>query len=60
MNFNWFESKYLLYGNQNWFNETMGKIKVFELSDIYFGFQIKNEYCYRNILLDYVQLDIIE
>ncbi|CAF1469169.1 unnamed protein product [Rotaria sordida] len=60
MNFNWFESKYLLYGNQNWFNETMGKIKVFELSDIYFGFQIKNEYCYRNILLDYVQLNIVE
>ncbi|CAF1497950.1 unnamed protein product [Rotaria sordida] len=60
MNFNWFESKYLLYGNQNWFNETMGKIKVFELSDIYFGFQVKNEYCYRNILLDYVQLNIVE
>ncbi|CAF3443989.1 unnamed protein product [Rotaria sp. Silwood2] len=60
MNFNWFESNYLLYGNQNWFNETMGKIKVFELSDIYFGFQIKNEYFYRNILLDYVQLNIVE
>ncbi|CAF1488775.1 unnamed protein product, partial [Rotaria sordida] len=24
MNFDWFESNYLLYGNTNWFNETMG------------------------------------
>jgi hypothetical protein len=60
MNFNWFESNYLLHGNTNWFNETMGKIKVFELSDIYFGFRIKSDYGYRNILFDYIQLNIIE
>ncbi|UJR28844.1 hypothetical protein I4U23_010068 [Adineta vaga] len=50
-NFNWFESNYLLYGNENWFNETMGKIKVFELSDIYSGFRIKYDYCYRILYL---------
>ncbi|CAF4439180.1 unnamed protein product [Rotaria sp. Silwood2] len=60
MNFDWFESNYLLYGNTNWFNETMGKIKVFELSDIYFGFRIRFGYGYRNILFDYIQLNIIE
>ncbi|CAF3483664.1 unnamed protein product, partial [Rotaria sp. Silwood2] len=54
MNFDWFESNYLLHGNQYWFNETMGKIKVFELSDIYFGFTIKREYRYRNVLFDYI------
>jgi hypothetical protein len=60
MNFNWFESNYLSYGNNNWFNETMGRIKVFELSDIYFGFRTKFDYCYRNILFDYIQLNIVE
>ncbi|CAF4265409.1 unnamed protein product, partial [Rotaria sordida] len=60
MNFDWFESNYLLHGNTNWYNETMGKIKVFELSDIYFGFRIKLDYGYRNILFDYIQLNIIE
>jgi len=38
----------------------MGKIKVFELSDIYFGFQIKRDLYYRDILLDYIQLNIVE
>lgn len=60
MNFNWFESNYSLYGNQNWFNESMGKIQVFELSDIYFGFKIAHECCYRNILFDYIELNIVE
>jgi hypothetical protein len=60
MNFNWFESNYLLHGNTNWFNETMGRIKVFELSDIYFGFNVKDPTCYRNILFDYIQLNIVE
>ncbi|CAF1529095.1 unnamed protein product [Rotaria magnacalcarata] len=60
MNFEWFASNYLLHGNQNWFNQTMGEIKVFELSDIYFGFRIKYDYCYRNILFDYIQLNIVE
>ena len=60
MNFDWFESNYLLHGNTNWFNETMGKIKVFELSNIYFGFKIFREYYYRNILFDYIQLNIVE
>lgn len=60
LNFDWFESNYLLYGNTNWFNETMGQIKVFELSDIYFGFRIISDYAYRNILFDYIQLNIIE
>ncbi|CAF4156600.1 unnamed protein product [Rotaria magnacalcarata] len=60
MNFDWFESNYLLYGNTNWFNETMGKIEVFELSNIYFGFRIKSDYGYRNILFDYLQLNIIK
>ncbi len=46
--------------NFDWFNETRGKIKVFELSDIYFGFRIKLDYGYRNILFDYIQLNIIE
>ncbi len=46
--------------NFDWFNEAMGKIKVFELSDIYFGFRIKLDYGYRNILFDYIQLNIIE
>jgi hypothetical protein len=45
MNFNWFESSYLVHGNTNWFNETMGQIKLFELSDSYFGFKIEYEYC---------------
>ncbi|CAF1330876.1 unnamed protein product [Rotaria sordida] len=60
MNFDWFESNYLLHGNINWFNETMGKIKVFELSNIYFGFRIRSDYGYRNILFDYIQLNIIK
>ncbi len=60
MNFDWFESNYLLHGNTNWFNETMGEIKVFELSDIYFGFRISSGYGYRNILFDYIQLNIIK
>jgi hypothetical protein len=38
----------------------MGKIKVFELSDIYFGFHIRYGLCYRNILFDYIQLNILE
>ena len=60
MNFDWFESNYLLHDNTKWFNETMDKIKVFELSDIYFGFRIRSDYGYRNILFDYIQLNIIE
>jgi hypothetical protein len=60
MNFDCFESNYLLHGNQNWFIETMGKIKVFELSDIYFGFRIIGDLSYRNILFDYIQLNIVE
>jgi hypothetical protein len=60
MNFDWFESNYLLHGNTNWFNEIMGTIKVFELSDIYFGFNTRDESCYRNILFDYIQLNILE
>jgi hypothetical protein len=39
MNFYCFESNYLLHGNTNWFNQTMGQIKVLEFSDIYFGFR---------------------
>jgi hypothetical protein len=38
----------------------MGQIKVFELSDIYFGLQIKHEYFDWNILFDYIQLNIVE
>jgi len=38
----------------------MGKIKVFELSDIYFGFHTTDTSCYRNILFDYIQLNILE
>jgi hypothetical protein len=60
MNFDWFESNYSLHGNQNWFNETMGQIKVFELSHIYFGFKIIRDESYRNVLFDYIQLNIIE
>jgi hypothetical protein len=60
LNFDWFESNYLLHGNTNWFNEIMGQIKVFELSDIYFGLQIKHEYFDWNILFDYIQLNIVE
>ena len=60
MNFDWFESNYFLHGNTNWFNETMGKIKVFELSDIYFGFKIIRDGSYRNVLFDYIQLNIIK
>jgi hypothetical protein len=60
MNFDWFESNYLLYGNKNWFNQTMGKIKLFQLSEIYFGFYIINDCRYRSILLDYIQLNIVE
>jgi hypothetical protein len=60
MNFDWFESNYSLHGNQNWFNETMGQIMVFELSDIYFGFKIIRDGSYRNVLFDYIQLNIIE
>jgi hypothetical protein len=60
LNFDWFESNYLLHGNTNWFNQTMGKIKVFELSDIYFGFRITLGFGYRSVLFDYIQLNIIE
>lgn len=60
MNYDWFESNYLLYGNTNWFTETMGNIKVFEVSDIYFGFRIAADFGYRNILFDYIQLNVIE
>jgi hypothetical protein len=60
MNFDWFESNYLLHGNTNWFNEIMGTIKVFELSDIYFGFNTRDESCYHDILFDYIQLNILE
>ncbi|CAF0839487.1 unnamed protein product [Rotaria sordida] len=60
MDFDWFESKYLLHSNVDWFNETMGRIKVFELSDIYFGFHIRYEFRYRNILFDYIQLNIVK
>ncbi len=60
MNHDWFESNYLLYGNTNWFNQTMGQIEVFQLSNIYFGFKITADYCYRNILFDYIQLNIVE
>ncbi len=60
MNFDWFESDYLLHENQNQFTETMGRIKVFELQDIYFGFQIRWDLSYRNVLFDYIQLNIDE
>jgi hypothetical protein len=60
MNFYWFESNYLLHGNTNWFYQTMGQIKVFELSDIYFGFRTMSNYGYRNIIFDYIQLNIIK
>lgn len=60
LNFDWFESNYLLYGNQYWFNQAMGYIKVFEISDIYFGFRTKLDYGYRNILFDYVELNVVE
>ncbi|CAF3732231.1 unnamed protein product [Rotaria sp. Silwood1] len=60
LNFDWFESNYLLHGNQYWFNQTMGYIKVFEVSNIYFGFRIRSDYGYRNVLFDYIQLNIIE
>ncbi|CAF3563158.1 unnamed protein product [Rotaria socialis] len=60
MNFDWFESNYLLYGNQYWFHQTMGYIKVFEVSDIYFGFRTKSDCGYRNVLFDYIQLNVIE
>ncbi len=38
----------------------MGKIKVFQLSNIYFGFKITADYRYRNILFDYIQLNIVQ
>jgi len=60
MNFHWFESNYLLHGNINWFNQTMGQIIVLELSDIYFGFENRYKYSYWNILFDYIQLNIVE
>ena len=60
MNFDWFESNYLIYGNTIWFNQTMGIIKVFELSNIYFGFRIKRDCAYRNILFDYIQLNVVK
>ena len=44
----------------SWFNQTMGKIKIFQLSNIYFGFKIVGDYRYRNILFDYIQLDIVQ
>ena len=45
MNFAWFKSNYLLYMViNNWFNQVMGRIKVFELSDIYFGFITRDDY----------------
>ncbi|CAF0808747.1 unnamed protein product [Adineta steineri] len=44
VNYDWFESNYLLYGNTNWFNQAMGTIKVFNLSNIYFGFRTKYDY----------------
>lgn len=60
LNYDWFESNYLLYGNMHWFTETMGSIKVFEVSDIYFGFRIMADCGYRNILFDYIQFNVIE
>ncbi len=60
MKYDWFESNYLLYGNTNWFNQTMDKIKVFQLSNIYFGFKITAGYGYRSILFDYIQLNIVD
>jgi len=60
MNYDWFESNYLLCGNTNWFNQIMGRIKVFQLSNIYFGFKITADCRYRNILFDYIQLNIVE
>ena len=46
--------------NFDWFDQTMDQIKVFELSDIFFGFPIRSDYGYRNVLLDYIKLNIIE
>lgn len=46
--------------NFDCFNATMGKIKVFELSDIYFGFKIPYHHNNGDILFDYVQLNIVE
>ncbi|CAF0804723.1 unnamed protein product [Adineta steineri] len=46
--------------NYNWFNQAMGTIKVFNLSNIYFGFRTKYDYSYHNILFDYIQLNIVE
>lgn len=60
MNYNWFESNYLLDGKTNWFNQTMGKIQIFQLSNIYFAFRILGEFRYRHILFDYIQLDIAQ
>ena len=40
MNYDWFESNYSLYSSTHWFNQTMGEIKVFQLSNIHFGFKI--------------------
>lgn len=59
MNFDWFESKYLLYGNNEWLNQNLGTIKVFELSTIYFGFRPRGDFRYRNILFDYIQLNVV-
>lgn len=60
MNYNWFESNYLLYRNTKWFNQVMGQIQIFYLSNIYFGFKIIPAYRYRNILFDYIQLNLIQ
>jgi hypothetical protein len=56
MNYDCFESNYFLHGNTNYFNQ----IKVFHLSDIYFGFHTAEDYSYRNILFDYIQLNIVQ
>ncbi|CAF3085612.1 unnamed protein product [Rotaria socialis] len=44
MNYDWFESNCLLHDNTHWFTETMGTIKVFEVSDIYSGFRTRADH----------------
>ena len=60
MNYDWFESNYCLYGNTKWFNQTMGQIIVFQLSNIYFGFKVSANSRYHNVLFDYIELNIVK
>ncbi|UJR38620.1 hypothetical protein I4U23_031286 [Adineta vaga] len=60
MDYDRFESNYIFYGNNQWFNQIMGYIQVFQLSNIYFGFNIRDNTSYLNILFDYIQLNIVK